>query len=48
MDAALFQAEMLTLLAREGCAYAIEVGFWKWVGLKVRRTLRMSRLGCGG
>ena len=48
MDAAFFQAEILTLLAREGCAYAIEVGFWKWVGLKVRRRLRMSRLGCGG
>jgi hypothetical protein len=34
MDAAFFQAELLTLLAREGCEYAIKVGFWKWVGLK--------------
>jgi hypothetical protein len=25
---------MLHLLAREGCEYAIKVGFWKWVGLK--------------
>ena len=25
---------MLTLLTREGCEYAIKVGFWKWVGLK--------------
>jgi hypothetical protein len=34
MDAAFFQRESLTLLAREGCEYAIQVGFWKWVGLK--------------
>jgi hypothetical protein len=34
MDAAFFQADILTLLAREGCEYAIKVGFWKWVGLK--------------
>jgi Transposase DDE domain group 1 len=34
MDAAFFQEEMLALLAREGCEYAIKVGFWKWVGLK--------------
>ncbi len=34
MDAAFFQREILTLLAREGCEYAIKVGFWKWVGLK--------------
>ncbi len=34
MDAAFFQEEFLTLLAREGCEYAIKVGFWKWVGLK--------------
>jgi hypothetical protein len=34
MDAALFQREILELLAREGCEYAIKVGFWKWVGLK--------------
>jgi Transposase DDE domain group 1 len=36
MDAAFFQQEILTLLAREGCEYAIKVGFWKWVGLKSR------------
>ena len=29
MDAAFFQREILTLLTREGCAYAIKVGFWK-------------------
>jgi Transposase DDE domain group 1 len=34
MDAAFFQQEILALLAREGCEYAIKVGFWKWVGLK--------------
>jgi len=34
MDAAFFQREILTLLTREGCEYAIKVGFWKWVGLK--------------
>jgi hypothetical protein len=34
MDAAFFQEAMLTLLTREGCEYAIKVGFWKWVGLK--------------
>ncbi len=34
MDAAFFQEKILTLLAREGCEYAIKVGFWKWVGLK--------------
>ncbi len=34
MDAAFFQREVLELLAREGCEYAIKVGFWKWVGLK--------------
>jgi hypothetical protein len=36
MDAAFFQEEMLALLAREGCEYAIKVGFWRWVGLKSR------------
>jgi hypothetical protein len=34
MDAAFFQEGILNLLAREGCEYAIKVGFWKWVGLK--------------
>ncbi len=34
MDAAFFQRELLTLLAREGCEYAIKVGFWQWTGLK--------------
>lgn len=34
MDAAFFHRDILTALAREGCAYAIKVGFWKWVGLK--------------
>ncbi len=36
MDAAFFQREILTLLLREGCEYAIKVGFWNWVGLKPR------------
>src|SRR5437870_4748161 len=34
MDAAFFQEAILDLLTREGCEYAIKVGFWKWVGLK--------------
>jgi hypothetical protein len=34
MDAAFFQRELLTLLAREGCEYAIKVRFWQWTGLK--------------
>lgn len=34
MDAAFFQHEILTLLAREGCEYAIKVGFWRWLDLK--------------
>jgi hypothetical protein len=36
MDAAFFQLELLTLLAREGCEYAIKVGFWSWLDLKAR------------
>jgi hypothetical protein len=34
MDAPFFQEAILALLTREGCEYAIKVGFWKWVGLK--------------
>jgi hypothetical protein len=34
MDAAFFQEELLALLTREGCEYAIKIGFWKWVRLK--------------
>lgn len=34
MDAAFFQRDILTLLARAGCEYAIKVGFWQWTGLK--------------
>jgi len=34
MDAAFCQREILTLLAREGCEYAIKVGFWHWLDLK--------------
>jgi len=40
MDAAFFQREILALLVRDGCAYAIKVGFWSWVGLKL---LAMAR-----
>lgn len=36
MDAAFFQQEILALLAREGCEYAIKVGFWTWLDLKAR------------
>ncbi len=34
MDAAFCQADILRLLAREGCEYAIKMGFWQWTGLK--------------
>jgi Transposase DDE domain group 1 len=34
MDAAFFKADMLAVLARAGCEYAIKVPFWPWVGLK--------------
>jgi len=34
LDAAFFQRDILALLAREGCEYAMKVGFWNWVGLK--------------
>jgi hypothetical protein len=34
MDSAFFQRRILNLLAREGCDYAIKVGFWDWVHLK--------------
>jgi hypothetical protein len=33
-DAAFFQAEILRLLPRLGCLYAIKVPFWKWLGLR--------------
>jgi hypothetical protein len=36
MDAAFFQREILRLLARMRCEYAIKVPFWPWVGLKAR------------
>jgi hypothetical protein len=34
MDCAFFQANLLKRLARLGCAYAIKVPFWQWLGLK--------------
>jgi len=34
MDAAFFRREILDLLTRQGCDYAIKVGFWPWVNLK--------------
>src|SRR4029453_6746394 len=34
MDAAFFQREILRLLAARGCAYAIKVGYWRWLPLK--------------
>jgi len=34
MDAAFFQRDILSLLAREGCEYAIKVGFWPWLDWK--------------
>jgi hypothetical protein len=34
MDAAFFKEDILDLLSREACEYAIKVPFWPWVGLK--------------
>src|SRR2546422_9014920 len=34
MDAAFFQRDVLGLLARRRCAYAIKVGYWSWLPLK--------------
>jgi hypothetical protein len=34
MDSAFFQREILQLLARKRCEYAIKMGFWPWVDLK--------------
>ncbi len=34
MDAAFFQREVLRLLTRRRCAYAIKVGYWSWLPLK--------------
>jgi hypothetical protein len=34
MDAAFFQRDILRLLARRRCAYAIKVGYWSWLPLK--------------
>ena len=34
MDAAFFKEDILDLLPREACEYAIKVPFWPWVGLK--------------
>ncbi len=34
MDAAFFQRDVLRLLAAQGCAYAIKIGYWSWLPLK--------------
>src|SRR5947209_16995 len=34
MDAAFFQRDVLGLLVRRRCAYAIKVGYWNWLPLK--------------
>jgi hypothetical protein len=34
MDAAFFQRDVLRLLARRDCLYAIKVGYWSWLPLK--------------
>src|SRR2546428_10424443 len=36
LGAAFFQQEVLRLLQRRGCEYAIKVGFWNWAGPKAR------------
>jgi hypothetical protein len=40
MDAAFFQPEVLRLLLREGCEFAVKVPMWKWLGLKKRIKAR--------
>lgn len=40
MDSAFFQRRILNLLARQGCDYAIKVGFWDWVHLKEKVAVR--------
>jgi hypothetical protein len=46
MDSAFFRPQILKLLAREQCGYAIKVGFWPWVHLKelVAARRRWSRV----
>jgi hypothetical protein len=34
MDGAFFQAEILRMLLREGCEFAMKVPMWSWLGLK--------------
>lgn len=40
MDSAFFQRRIFNLLEREGCFYAIKVGFWDWVHLKEKVASR--------
>lgn len=40
-DAAFFQRPLLHLLQRQGCAYAIKVPMWRWLGVKERIQMRM-------
>lgn len=49
MDAAFFQRDLLTLLTRAGCEYAIKVGFWQWAGRKARVTAQQhwTRVAAG-
>jgi len=44
MDAAFFQRDVLRLLAAQGCAYAIKVGYWSWLPLKQLAATRQRWL----
>jgi Transposase DDE domain group 1 len=44
MDAAFFQRDVLRLLAAQGCAYAITVGYWHWLPLKQLAAARQRWL----
>jgi hypothetical protein len=48
-DAAFFQAEILRLLSRLGCRYAIKVPLWRWLGLRplIAAKQRWSRVHAG-
>jgi hypothetical protein len=48
-DAAFFQAEILCLLSRLGCRYAIKVPLWRWLGLRplIAAQKRWTRVHAG-
>jgi hypothetical protein len=41
MDGAFFQSQILKLLIREGCDFAVKVPMWRWLGLKEKIQMRI-------